>query len=109
MFLADNSVTLLDSSSPLFSTLAPSAEETCGKVQDPVVEISAATSRTTQQHHEQLSLHQVLRSAISVMESITMGDMGANKIKIYSIYNNFACQLWLYVYIRYHTLLVVQC
>jgi hypothetical protein len=55
--LKDNSVTLLDSGCPLFSTLASSAEETCGKVQDP----DATASRTTQQHHQQLSLHEVLR------------------------------------------------
>jgi hypothetical protein len=61
MFLTDNSVTLLDSDSPLFSALASPAEETCGKVQDP----AATTSRTTQQHHQQLSLHEVLRSVIN--------------------------------------------
>jgi hypothetical protein len=78
MFLTDNSVTFLDSESPLFSTLAPSAEETCGKVEDP----AATASRTTQQHHQQLSLHEVLRLVIGthIMESITMGDMGANQI-----------------------------
>jgi hypothetical protein len=48
--LKDNRVTLLHSDNPLFSILASSAEETCGKVQDPVAEISATTNRTTQQH-----------------------------------------------------------
>jgi hypothetical protein len=70
MFLTDNSVALLDSDSPLFSPLASSAEETRGKVQD-----AAATARkTTQLHHHQPSLHEVLRSVIS-----TMGDMGTNQ------------------------------
>jgi hypothetical protein len=41
--LKDNSVTLLDSDSPLFSALASSAEEPWGNVQDP----AATTSRTT--------------------------------------------------------------
>jgi hypothetical protein len=65
--LKDNSVTLLDSDSPLFSTLASSAEQTCGKVQDPVIEISATTNRTTQQHHQHLSLHEVLRKVENIV------------------------------------------
>jgi HrpA-like RNA helicase len=59
--LKDKIVTLLDSDSPLFSTLASSAEKICGKVQDPVVEICATTNRTTQQNHQQLNLHEELR------------------------------------------------
>jgi hypothetical protein len=83
MFLTDNNVTLLDPNSPLFSALAPSADETCGKVQDPVVEISKTTSRPKQQLHQELSLHQVLRSVIMIMENITIRDMGTNQNVLY--------------------------
>jgi hypothetical protein len=85
MFLTDNDVTLLDKNSPLFSPLASSIEEKCGKIQDRLIESPATTCRTTQQDHHQLS-----RSVISRVKNI--------RLKIHCIYNNFVCQLWLYLY-----------
>jgi hypothetical protein len=90
MFLTDNDVILLDKNSPLFSPLASSIEENCGKMEDRLVESSATTCKTTQQDHHQLSLHHVLRSVISRVKNI--------RLKSHHIYNNFVCQLWLYLY-----------
>jgi hypothetical protein len=60
MFVTGNSVTLLDQNSPLFPTFEFSPDKICGKVQDPVVEMSAAKEET-KKCRQKLGFNEILR------------------------------------------------
>jgi len=65
MIVTDNHFPLLDENSPLFPTLAPSPDNTCGKVENTTVKICTGDGGSTQRH-QQPSLNEILRSVTTV-------------------------------------------